>query len=198
MPYALILCRNFPSMRAYSLIFFISLISVFSCKNAAPPKVQHLPVTSKLSDVATHSLMSVVADYYQLKNALAATNQANAGKTATLLIAVTDSFTTALAGDSINKIVLQPYLDTIVTQAKLVKDIQDPTCERQRQAFSVLSSSVYAMLKNADLKNAGIYHQYCPMAFNDKGAFWLSEEREIKNPYFGKKMLECGEVKDSL
>jgi hypothetical protein len=36
------------------------------------------------------------------------------------------------------------------------------------------------------------------MAFDDKGAYWLSAESEIKNPYFGKKMLECGEVTDSL
>ena len=185
-------------MRVYSLILFIFVISLFSCKNAAPARVERPPVKSKLSDAATHSLMAVMADYYQLKNALVATNQANAGKAADMLIAVTDSFATSLAGDSVNKQALQPYLDTVVAQARLVKDIQDPTCERQRQAFSVLSSSVYTMLKNADLKNAGVYHEYCPMAFNDKGAFWLSEESEIKNPYFGKKMLECGEVKDSM
>jgi Cu(I)/Ag(I) efflux system membrane fusion protein len=57
---------------------------------------------------------------------------------------------------------------------------------------------MYMLVKEAKLANAGVYHQYCPMAFNDKGAYWLSNEAEIKNPYFGKKMLECGEVKDSL
>jgi Cu(I)/Ag(I) efflux system membrane fusion protein len=57
---------------------------------------------------------------------------------------------------------------------------------------------MYSLLKNADLKNAKVFHEYCPMAFNDKGATWLSDEAEIKNPYFGKKMLECGEVTDSL
>jgi Cu(I)/Ag(I) efflux system membrane fusion protein len=36
------------------------------------------------------------------------------------------------------------------------------------------------------------------MAFNDAGAYWLSKTSDIKNPYFGKKMLICGEVKDSL
>jgi Cu(I)/Ag(I) efflux system membrane fusion protein len=36
------------------------------------------------------------------------------------------------------------------------------------------------------------------MAFNNKGAYWLSNEREIKNPYFGSEMLECGSVEDSL
>jgi membrane fusion protein, copper/silver efflux system len=37
-------------------------------------------------------------------------------------------------------------------------------------------------------------HQHCPMADNDKGADWLSSEKEIMNPYFGESMLRCGEV----
>ncbi len=36
------------------------------------------------------------------------------------------------------------------------------------------------------------------MAFNDAGAYWLSKTSDIKNPYYGKKMLTCGEVKDSI
>jgi Cu(I)/Ag(I) efflux system membrane fusion protein len=39
-----------------------------------------------------------------------------------------------------------------------------------------------------------IYVQHCPMADNNKGADWLSKEKEIKNPYFGNSMLTCGEV----
>jgi len=57
---------------------------------------------------------------------------------------------------------------------------------------------MFGMLKTVDLKHAGIYREYCPMAYNEKGATWLSDDPEIKNPYFGKKMLECGEVTDSL
>jgi len=67
-----------------------------------------------------------------------------------------------------------------------------------RTSFEKVSDNMFALLKKADLKNANVYRQYCPMAFNDKGAFWLAEESEIRNPYFGKKMLECGEVTDSL
>ena len=36
------------------------------------------------------------------------------------------------------------------------------------------------------------------MAFDNKGAYWLSEEKEIRNPYFGSKMLTCGETADSV
>lgn len=43
-----------------------------------------------------------------------------------------------------------------------------------------------------------LYKQYCPMALNDKGAYWLSAQSDIKNPYFGDAMLTCGEVQETL
>jgi len=46
--------------------------------------------------------------------------------------------------------------------------------------------------------NTPRYYQYCPMAFDNKGAYWISNETEIRNPYFGEKMLKCGENKDTL
>ena len=36
------------------------------------------------------------------------------------------------------------------------------------------------------------------MAGNDKGAYWLSKESKIKNPYFGDEMLTCGSVKETI
>ena len=39
-----------------------------------------------------------------------------------------------------------------------------------------------------------VYHQYCPMAFNDEGANWISSEERIQNPYLPETMLGCGEV----
>jgi Cu(I)/Ag(I) efflux system membrane fusion protein len=35
------------------------------------------------------------------------------------------------------------------------------------------------------------------MAF-DTGAYWISDSKEIRNPYFGDAMLTCGEVKKEL
>jgi hypothetical protein len=43
-----------------------------------------------------------------------------------------------------------------------------------------------------------VYYDYCPMAKNDQGANWLSDVKEIKNPYFGAKMLSCGEVQEMI
>ena len=42
------------------------------------------------------------------------------------------------------------------------------------------------------------YIQHCPMAFDNEGADWISKEREIRNPYFGDKMMKCGIVQDTI
>ena len=63
----------------------------------------------------------------------------------------------------------------------------------QRENFEALSAGVETMLQGA-LKSGTIYKQYCPMAFNNKGASWISTSRDILNPYFGDKMLKCGRV----
>jgi hypothetical protein len=43
-----------------------------------------------------------------------------------------------------------------------------------------------------------VYVAYCPMANNNEGANWLSNDKEIKNPYFGDKMLRCGSVMETI
>ncbi len=155
------------------------------------------PVSSKLGETGTTRLMDVVGKYYELKNALVATNAPLADKAAAQLLIAADSLQSFLKQDSTNTNLLT-YTDTIVTQSKVITSMMDETCEKKRIAFDIISTSVYALLKQVDIKNAGIYHAYCPMAFNDRGAYWLSAESEIKNPYFGKKMMECGEVTDSF
>lgn len=67
----------------------------------------------------------------------------------------------------------------------------------QRQNFETLSSEIEAMLKGA-LKSGTLYKQYCPMAFNNKGAYWISTNKAILNPYFGDKMLKCGRVDSEI
>jgi len=46
--------------------------------------------------------------------------------------------------------------------------------------------------------NKELFVQYCPMADRNNGARWQSESKVIKNPYFGKAMLKCGEVTEEL
>ncbi len=68
----------------------------------------------------------------------------------------------------------------------------------QRKIFGALSNEMTTLVKGGKLSMGMLYLEYCPMANNNTGAYWLSNEKEIKNPYFGDKMLKCGSVKEMI
>lgn len=67
----------------------------------------------------------------------------------------------------------------------------------QREAFNELSEQMMSYVEKNDT-DITLYKQYCPMAFFNKGAYWLSTEEKVLNPYFGELMLTCGEVKEII
>lgn len=68
---------------------------------------------------------------------------------------------------------------------------------KQREAFSKLTAAMETELEGA-LASGEIYKQYCPMAFEGKGDYWFSNSQEIRNPYYGDKMLKCGRVEATI
>ena len=82
---------------------------------------------------------------------------------------------------------------------KSLQEIQGASdIEAQRKAFSGLTDNLYKSIRAFGLGGDEAYYGYCPMAFNNEGGYWLSDEQKIRNPYFGDKMLTCGEVKEKL
>ena len=99
-----------------------------------------------------------------------------------------------LTGDAHKKWMdISGKLDNFIIQISSSSDI-----EVQRKAFSDFSNEFYKAIKTFGLMGKTAYYQFCPMAFNQKGAFWLSTTKEIRNPYFGDQMLACGETKEIL
>src|SRR5690606_4591357 len=83
--------------------------------------------------------------------------------------------------------------------ARLANEIaQSDSLQAQREKFSILSDDLIALMKNADIKSGTIFVQYCPMANEGNGAYWMASQKDIRNPYYGEDMLECGEVKEEL
>lgn len=68
----------------------------------------------------------------------------------------------------------------------------------QRSSFTALSNDVITLFKQSELTSGSIYVQYCPMANEGEGGYWLSSKEEIMNPYYGDEMLHCGEVKETI
>ena len=78
----------------------------------------------------------------------------------------------------------------VATQAETLAKAKD--LKAAREAFKPLSKSLIKYL--ADNKaGKGVYHEaYCPMVKSS----WLQTEKEVRNPYYGKSMLTCGELKN--
>lgn len=70
--------------------------------------------------------------------------------------------------------------------------------ERQRGFFVTFSTEVIALLSKHYLSEGQYYIQYCPMAKEGQGASWISDSREVRNPYFGDKMLHCGSIQQTV
>ena len=71
------------------------------------------------------------------------------------------------------------------------------TDHRQRDYFKQLSTHLIKAVQLFGV-NEKVYVEFCPMADNNNGAYWLSKEEQILNPYFGDAMLKCGEVKQTI
>lgn len=67
----------------------------------------------------------------------------------------------------------------------------------QRTAFAELTEPIQGLVAGA-IVSGKIFKQYCPMAFEGAGAYWLSSTEVVANPYFGEKMLRCGSTKEVL
>jgi Cu(I)/Ag(I) efflux system membrane fusion protein len=67
----------------------------------------------------------------------------------------------------------------------------------QRNHFKHMSAHLIKAVKLFGV-NQQVYEQFCPMADDNNGAYWLSQFKEIKNPYFGKAMSTCGETKSTI
>lgn len=69
--------------------------------------------------------------------------------------------------------------------------------EKQRELFSQFTEKAEPLFKESILEGS-IYKQFCPMAFEGKGGYWISSIDEIRNPYYGEKMLKCGKVTETI
>lgn len=72
------------------------------------------------------------------------------------------------------------------------------TIGEQRAAFMEISMEMIAMTKSFHPHEGTLYVQYCPMADDNNGANWLSQQEDILNPYFGDAMLNCGNVEEEI
>jgi hypothetical protein len=140
------------------------------------------------------AVKDIVNSYLQIKNALANDNGKDA---ATAGNAMVDAISKADKG-AFNADQTRVYLDITDDAKEMAEHIgrNADKIEHQREHFDMLSTDVYDLVKTFGAGQP-LYMDSCPM-YNKKGATWLSENKEINNPYLGKKMPKCGFVKEEL
>ena len=158
-------------------------------------EAKEAPVSVKTDPKVDGAMREMVNQYLQMKNALANDN----GKDA------------AIAGNAFVESMGKMEKNALTPEKKKVwDDLSDDAkemaehigkngdkLEHQREHFDMLSKDMYDMVKTFGAGQP-LYNDYCPMYNNSKGASWLSETKEIKNPYLGKKMPTCGSVKEEM
>lgn len=150
------------------------------------------------SDEFYDSLKVTMTAYYQLSGALVKSDTLAADLAAVSLKQHLDSLPIARLGvDSARQSQLEVNAGDIAAELKGLL-IEKGGLDARRESFNMVSEMMYDLVKATGLKGSTVYRQYCPMAFNDKGAYWLSDKAEILNPYFGDAMLTCGSVTDTL
>ncbi|HEY0668286.1 MAG TPA: DUF3347 domain-containing protein [Sphingobacteriaceae bacterium] len=148
-------------------------------ENKSTEKTEPVKPQTKLS-FENEGIKTVYEDYINLKNVLVKSDPKEAQSVAS---ALQTSLTTA--GNS--------------KGADLAGKIASATeLSAQRAEFNALSAEVESTIRSGKIAEGKIYKQYCPMANDGNGGYWLSGESEIRNPYYGDDMLECGEVKEEI
>ncbi|SEQ57850.1 efflux RND transporter periplasmic adaptor subunit [Neolewinella agarilytica] len=138
-------------------------------------------------------LGKVVEAYLPLKDRMVATESADEALIASLKEALTGVDMTQVKGDA--HVYWMQQMEAIEAHANALLKKDD--VEAQRGQFGFLSQALINALTAFGVD--GIYYvQYCPMAFDNAGANWLSNEEQIRNPYFGDLMMKCGSVTAEL
>ncbi len=139
--------------------------------------------------------LGLVADaYLQLKEALVASSQQKASRSADQLIRDLSKVDMSLVKGEAHLY----WMDQANAMRSHSNLIAKGDLEKQREQFRFLSDALIQTLKVFGISEHTYYIQHCPMANNNKGASWISLNHVIQNPYYGDKMLTCGAVIDSL
>ena len=134
---------------------------------------------------------TILNDYFNLKDALVVDDNAKAKELGATL------------ATSLGKLDISKFTDAQQSELKdIIEDatehaehISESPIAHQREHFKVLSKDITDMVAITGTQ-VKLYEQFCPMY--DGGSAWLSMSKDIKNPYYGSKMMSCGKVQKEI
>ena len=165
-------------------------------EKADGPKAKPMEVAAN-TDAFTGQFNQLLNTYYAMSGGFTKGNAGEADLAAQQLRYQLDSLDLkTLKADSMLIQTAQGSKESILAELNALTAEKD--LENKRRSFQTISDALYDLVRIVQYNGATVYQLNCPMAFNNAGANWLSNDTIIKNPYFGEKMPECGSVVDSL
>lgn len=169
---------------------FATIVSLFTLTVNAQHEHSAHSQTENAGKQASFS--AILPSYYEIKNALINGDASQAAAKAEALTKVINAMVDMKAvgeNDMDALMAAQQKLSSGASQIAASKKIAD-----QRQSFAALSADLFTLAKSIKLDDQTVYQFTCPM----KKTTWLSNETTVKNPYFGKQMLTCGKVTETI
>lgn len=141
------------------------------------------------------SIAPIVKDYLSLKNALISGNDKVAANEGGNLLTTLDKIDMASIPSDKHK----TYMEIAADVKEHAEHIGDNVgnIAHQREHLVSLSEDLKDLIKLFGAPQT-LYQDHCPMFNGGKGAIWFSETKEIKNPYYGSKMMDCGSVQETV
>lgn len=172
-------------------------IKTNAAHNDAPMPVpeQKTPNTAQSTN-SSFTVRGIIAGYLQLKNALTKDNSKDAATAGNVIVAELAK----VDMKNLSAAQMKSYMDIADDLKENAEHIgaNAGKLDHEREHFEMLSKDMIDLVKTFGNGGQTLYKDFCPMVNDNKGAYWISEVKEIKNPYLGVKMPTCGSVKEEI
>lgn len=156
---------------------------------------QMMQALPELPEDFREEFQPVLGAYFDMKDALVQSDLKTAQEEAAEVMESLDEVMAWAEGQGIGNALLE-VLSHLSEQTKKLHEAQN--IDQARKQFIMLSDMMIGLSKQAGPFPIPVYVQFCPMANENQGAYWLSTKEQIRNPYYGDMMLTCGEVRDVI
>ena len=153
---------------------------------------KHETETDNVPSTFKKSIDAAADAYFNIQHALSSDSLEQAKKGS-------DKLLEKLASVDMNLLTGNAHMEWM-KQEKILKEAgqkltKTNDIEAARVQLEILTEPMTAVIRTFGSKKTPVYRFHCPMAFDNKGAYWLQNNKETRNPYFGSSMLLC---KDSV
>ncbi|OYU55188.1 MAG: hypothetical protein CFE25_09525 [Chitinophagaceae bacterium BSSC1] len=188
-------------MKTY--LFCLIVLGSLACqqpsdKNGATGSNQSKSTSFKAHSTAfDQSFGNLLTAYLQLKNQLVAEKDSGIAQATRALVLASDSLKLSeLQADSNLVQTAFSYSDGISSEAQGL--LGENNLLSKRRSFQMISDQLYDLIRTVQFSQKPLYRFYCNKAFEDQGAFWISDQTIVMNPYQPSIKPICGEIKDTI